>query len=383
MRLVLSSSLCALSVLLAGCGAATTAARAPGTKEGLSASADVLEVVGQTQPAPGRIATIAPVVLHPVTEVTVAPGDRVKKDQVLVKLDDDEARAEVRAKRAALAELQAGLKRLKAQPREEERAEARAILESARLSLEQNRELLGMMEQTSGILPYGTIQATKFSVLPSQTEERAATARLERLLKQPVELEIAEAEARVAAAQAALESARAELEHYTVTASIDGVVTWLEVNTGTASRPGTSVWGEIVDLSAIDVGCDLTPAQAARVAVGQAAEVRQEGQRGPWAGRVVFVGMAADRRTGRVPVRVRLKETQERVRCYVEVTVRFGPRSWCDLRQGAGAPGPGLPDAGGSLPRHQGHEGRNSGIMPRSRRYGEAEAAQPRRWWRP
>jgi hypothetical protein len=31
---------------------------------------------------PGRRAIIAPVVLHPVVEVKVAPGDRVKKDQL-------------------------------------------------------------------------------------------------------------------------------------------------------------------------------------------------------------------------------------------------------------------------------------------------------------
>src|SRR4051812_40986867 len=38
------------------------------------------EVPGKTQPVPGKVALIAPVPLHPVEEVKVAPGDRVKKD---------------------------------------------------------------------------------------------------------------------------------------------------------------------------------------------------------------------------------------------------------------------------------------------------------------
>src|SRR5262249_52954493 len=68
-----------------------------------SQPAAAFEVPGKTQPVPGRLATIAPTVLHPVEEVLVIPGARVKKGQPLVKLDDDEARADVRARTAALA----------------------------------------------------------------------------------------------------------------------------------------------------------------------------------------------------------------------------------------------------------------------------------------
>jgi multidrug efflux pump subunit AcrA (membrane-fusion protein) len=107
-----------------------------------SAGAGSIEVKGVTQPVPGRAATIAPAVLHPVEEVRVAPGDRVRKGQPLVKLDDDEARADVRAKAAALAELKAGLRRLQAQPRAEERAEARAALEGARESARETGDVV-------------------------------------------------------------------------------------------------------------------------------------------------------------------------------------------------------------------------------------------------
>src|SRR4051794_40666619 len=100
---------------------------------------------GTTKPAPGRRGIIAPVPLHPVIEVKVQPGDRVKKGQVLVKLDDDEPRAEVRARKAALAELKATVARLKAHPREEERAEALAALEAAKVSAGQANALLRRM----------------------------------------------------------------------------------------------------------------------------------------------------------------------------------------------------------------------------------------------
>jgi multidrug resistance efflux pump len=322
MRTLLCLTLAGLPLLGAGCSEPVSA-----SPQGRETNGNVpLEAKGKTQPAPGRSATIAPVVLHDVVEVKVAPGDRVKKEQVLVKLDDDEPQADVRARKAALAEMKASLERLKAQPREEERSEARATLESAEVSAEEARHVLERLEPLyqKGASPEWRVHEARNLMKRAEADRRAAKARLDRLLRQPITQEIAEAEARVATAQANLESAVAELEHYTVTAPIDGVISWLEVNLGTVSRPGTSVWGEILDLTELDVRCDLPPRDADRLSVGQAAEVCQEGRKETWTGKVVYVGVAADARTGLIPVLIRLKNPDERLRCRVEVQVRFG-----------------------------------------------------------
>src|SRR5947199_8538007 len=85
--------------------AVALAVAAPGSLHQLPASTGqtvpgegrtALEVMGRTQCAPGRKAALAPVPLHPVVEVLVRPGDRVKKGQELVKIDADEPTAEVR-----------------------------------------------------------------------------------------------------------------------------------------------------------------------------------------------------------------------------------------------------------------------------------------------
>src|SRR5260370_22046995 len=124
-------------------------------------------------------------------------------------------------------------------------------------------------------------------------------------------------------AKAALESAQAELEHFVVTAPIAGVVSWLDVHPGMVSRPGTTVWGEILDLRAIDVHCQLTLEQADRVSVGQAVEVLPDGKQGAAAGQVVFVGMTADKTTGLVPVVLWLPNPKGHRRCHVPVRVRL------------------------------------------------------------
>jgi RND family efflux transporter MFP subunit len=228
------------------------------------------ELEGKTQCVPGRKAIIAPVPLHPVTDVLVVPGDRVKKEQVLVKLDADEPQADVRFKKAQL--------------------------EAAGIAREEAARTFAVTERSRETLPERRWHEARAALRKAEADERAS--------------------------KAALDSAEAELEHYTLTSPIDGVVAWLDVHVGMVSRPGTTVWGEILDLREIDVRCDLTPEQIDRVALGQVADVRARWRKEPYGtGKVVFIGISADRTSGLVPIVVRLANPQEALRCNVPVQV--------------------------------------------------------------
>jgi RND family efflux transporter MFP subunit len=234
----------------------------------------VIDVAGRTQCMLTRKCSIAPVPLHPVTEVLVEPGSRVKKGQILVKLDADEPKADVRAKQAAL--------------------------ESAELVLQETRRHLAAAENPyrTGALPEQTYYEIRMAALKAEKVERAA--------------------------KASLDSARAELEHYEVVAQIEGVVSWLSVHPGTVSRPGTTIWGEILDLREIDVHCALTLDQVEHIRIGQTGEVRKKGRKDVFGtGRVVFVGIAVDSKSELVPVQLRLLNPDERLRSEEAVQVRF------------------------------------------------------------
>jgi multidrug resistance efflux pump len=284
-----------------------------------------LVVSGKTQPAPGKSAKIAPVVLHPVEEVLVAIGDRVKKDQALVKIDEDEPKADMLTRKAAVAEMEASLARLKAEPREHDIEEAEASVETYRVAARAAKQLFDRLEPAwaKGAIPEQRYHDARADSDRAEADYKAASARLKRLRRRPYDLEVAELAARVEGAKQALKSAEAELEHYTVTAPIEGVVTSLDVVPGTVSRPGTTVWGEILDLSVIDVRCDVTPDQADQITAGQEAEVTREGRTEGLKGQVANVGIAADRQTGKIPVLVRVKNPEGRLRCYIDVKVRF------------------------------------------------------------
>src|SRR5437870_3076014 len=86
--------------LLCGCQQAKTQSIQQAQAAEPAQSFGVTDVAGKTQPASGKAGKIAPAVLHPVTEVLVKVGDRVKKEHPLVRIDDDEPKADVRAKEA-------------------------------------------------------------------------------------------------------------------------------------------------------------------------------------------------------------------------------------------------------------------------------------------
>lgn len=245
-------------------------------------------VPGRTRCIPENKAIIAPVPLHPVDEIFVRVGDRVKKGDKLIQIDPDEQKAEVRARSAAL--------------------------EAAEITLKEAHRLKATIEPVhdQGVLP-----AQRIHEILTGAKKAAADARQ---------------------AKAALESAQFELDHHTVEAAIDGIVNRLDVHVGMVSRPGTTIWGEILDLSRIDVACRLSPAQIEQLEAGQKSKLLSEhgmryfGQQADvlhketgaklGAGAVVFIGLEADS-SGSLPALVRMDNPEFKLRCEIPVTVRF------------------------------------------------------------
>jgi RND family efflux transporter MFP subunit len=236
--------------------------------------AGVTEVPGRTQCVPKRKAILAPAAPpHPVTEVLVALGDRVKKGQPLVKIDDDEPQADLRAKQANL-------------------GGAEALLEEAKCRL-----IASEKGHEKGAVSQEHYHEIRTAALKADYDAQAA--------------------------RSAVALAKAELEHFVVVAPIDGVVNRLDVYQGTVSRPGTTVWGEVLDLSEIDVRCDVAPELLDQLQVGQNALVRNDKTSFSGKGQIVFIGLSADKSTGLVPVLVRLPNPEGRLRCEIAVQVRF------------------------------------------------------------
>ncbi|MFO7303030.1 MAG: biotin/lipoyl-binding protein, partial [Acidobacteriota bacterium] len=140
-----------------------------------------------------------------VVAIPVREGDRVAAGDILLRLDDAEARAAVAEARAALAQAVARVdevRRVTAVVAGEASREAAVNLERAEAELARVRRLAG-----AGALPTATLEDAERAVAVARAQKEAADARDAAASAEGVELRLAEAA--VAQAQAAVAGAEA------------------------------------------------------------------------------------------------------------------------------------------------------------------------------
>lgn len=192
-----------------------------------------------------------------VERVAVAPGDKVKKNDILAVYDlssftaeVDRCRAELEAARAELASR---------------RAESEAAVAAARLQLERSRDYFAKIE--------------KLYVQGAATQEELAGARqvrdlaVQELRRAGAAQQGVEAlEARVEAARAALALAEDQLRLAVVRAPRDGVVLEKPVEEGMVVSPGTHLF-TVGDPSDLEIEAEFSPGEAGGIQPGQEARV--------------------------------------------------------------------------------------------------------------
>ena len=169
-------------------------------------------------------------------------GDAVKEGEKLLEIDRPIYRREVAAAQAALAVARAKLADLKAGAREEEIAQANAMV----TQLEENsvfaKSDLGRIEQmvASGSLPGEARDKARVAYVKSTTDLSAAKERLLMLQRGPTATALAVQDALVEEAAARLARAEATAAECVITAPFSGVVTQVHIRPGdlaTAKAP--------------------------------------------------------------------------------------------------------------------------------------------------
>ncbi|MDR7611465.1 MAG: efflux RND transporter periplasmic adaptor subunit [Armatimonadota bacterium] len=197
-----------------------------------------------------------------VTRVVVDEGQPVRRGQVLVELDDPDARAAAEAARAALqsalaaeASARARLAQLRAGPSAAEIAQAAEAVAQAEATLARARDTLARQERllAEGYVAQAVVDQARAEVEIAASQLRAARARLADLRATPRPEDVAQAEAAVRQAAAQVQQVRATLRQAEerlgetrITAPIDGVVVQKAVDVGQTVIGGGGVGGTLV-----------------------------------------------------------------------------------------------------------------------------------------
>jgi RND family efflux transporter MFP subunit len=268
----------------------TTTVRANG--QGPSADA-VLQATGYVTAR--RMATVSAQMTGTLTEVLIDEGFKVRKGQVLARLDDTGLKAGLAAAEAQIRTAEANQGQLRAQLAQAQADERRqAELVASGMTTRQSRE-------------------------QASTAVKTVSAQLEAAQRQ---IELAQAQAR---------QARVNFDYATVRAPFDGIVTARAAQVGEIISPlsagggftRTGV-GTIVDMDSLEVNVDVNEAYIAQVKADMPCEAVLDAYP-DWKipAHVVAVIPSADRGKATVKVRVALEQKDDRVVPDMGVRVSF------------------------------------------------------------
>jgi HlyD family secretion protein len=207
-----------------------------------------------------------------VNKVLVAEGDRVKVGQLLVKLDDAEARSQAAHALAQLRAAEAALSGIKAGGTQEELLTSRADLTKAQAEqaeAQRNLKAIQKLQQSGGASP-AELEAAQSRAKKADADVQLLQAKVNGRYSSP---EVARVEASAAEARAAYAAAQELLHHSNVTAPFAGTVYQLPV------RPGVYVNGgdllvQVANLEKVRVRAFVDEPEIGRLAKGQKVEIK-------------------------------------------------------------------------------------------------------------
>jgi HlyD family secretion protein len=288
---------------------------------------------------------LASKVVGRVEWIGVEKGDRVKKGQPIVRLEDDEYRAQLQQAQGRLKALQARSRELENGSRPEEIAVANANMAQAKADLDNARIDL---ERTKMLAAEGVVARQVLDNAQAQFDARAARVRsLERTYElvrigprqeqmDAVAGEIEEAKGRVALYQT-------QLDNTTIRAPVDGTILEREVEIG--EYVTTSFVGErgakgyvvsLADLDDLQVELDINQNDFAKLGPEQTGIVTTDAYPDrEYEGFIEEVSPEADRQKATVQVKVKVGGPDEYLRPEMNASVAFYREGESDMQAAA------------------------------------------------
>jgi HlyD family secretion protein len=281
-----------IGAILLAIGGGAWALGGSGKKQGATAPIAPPQVVapGMIEPK-GEVVDLGFEIVGRVGEVLVAEGDTVKTGQLIIRLDDKLARANVAKAEAQLAAAKARRDQALAGSRPDEVRVARAEAVAQRALARERNLSRGRAEKlrSAEAVADAVVDGERGQADAAAARAEAAEASYALVRSGSRNEEKREAIAMVAAAEAELAGARAYLEKHEIRAPRDGVILrrFLEPGELVSTTPPTLAL-TMADTSTLEIRAEVDEADIARVAVGQVgwASCEAYGDR-RFAGRVV------------------------------------------------------------------------------------------------
>jgi len=286
---------------------------------------------------------VASKVMGKVAWIGVDKGDKVKEGQVIVRLEDDEYRAQLQQVRGQLASLEARLQELISGSRPEEIAVAKANLEQAKADLENARINL---DRTKNLTSEGVL--SRQALDDAQARYDAAAARVNSLERTyelvrigPRKEQVEAMRGQVTQARGAVAFYETQLANTVIRAPVTGTILERVVEKGEFLT--TSFVGErgakgyvvsLADLNDLEVELDISQNDFARLGLRQQGIVTTDAYPDrKYEGVIDEISPEANRQKATVQVKVKILQPDEYLRPEMNASVAF----YTEEQQAAGA----------------------------------------------
>jgi len=267
--------------------------------------------------------------------IGVEKGDKVKEGQVLVRLEDDEFRAQyqqslgaVENAKAYLQELQNGSRPEEVRAAEHNLSEARATAANDKITLDRTRELFGQGVVSKQALDDATAKYESDQQRMNSLNQAFALSKLG-----PRAEEISRAKGALMQAEGQAAYAKSQLDATTIHAPVTGTILERKVEKGellTAQFASTAEGGPqgsvvaLADLNDLQVELDIAQNDFSRLKLHQKGIVTVDAFPNlKWEGEITEMSPEANRQKATVQVKVGIKSPDEHLRPDMNATVKF------------------------------------------------------------
>jgi HlyD family secretion protein len=254
---------------------------------------------------PRNYVNIGANVMGRITEIYVKEGDRVRKNQVLAKLESVQAQADLQAQQAALnsalaesAAAEAGLRAMDENLRTAAAGVDRARAELERAKLDYDRAAQLFQDKLVAKQEFDA-KKTQYEALAAALREAEARLSQMKAQREQTAAQLAAAQRRVAQVRAAVDRVADVLQKHSAISPIDGIVTNLPVRVGETVVPGVqnsaaSLIMTIADMSVITAEVKVDETDIVNVKLDQVADVTIDAMPNRvFKGRVIEIGNTA------------------------------------------------------------------------------------------
>ena len=297
-----------------------------------------------------RSVNLSPKTTGRLAELFVEQGDTVSAGEIVARMESDDIEAQMMQARAAVAQAQANLERLRNGTRSEAIAQAEAAVRQAQAQVAEAQSRLNLanerVERNQYLAEEGAVSSDRLDeVLNEARSARAGVAqaearvteargRLQELRNGSRPEEIAEAEARVAEARGRLQAVEVQQEDTLIRAPFSGVITQRYADPGSFVTPTTSASAtesasstSVVALAeGLEVLARVPEVDISQIRPGQPVEVIADAYPDEaFQGTVRLVAPAAvrERDVTSFEVRVQLNEGQDKLLSGMNVDLNF------------------------------------------------------------